>query len=161
MINYRFFYNSIWTPWIPYSTNFTLFGQGLHYLEYYSVDNVGNVEETHNQTHYVDDTPPVVTISVTPCSLWPPNNKMKNVLVSGSATDAGSGIASITFIVEDEYNLVEPTITGFGQTIQLQAMRYGYDFDGRTYTITATATDNLGHVTTASTVVLVPHDQGN
>ena len=160
-IYYRIWYNSIWTPWMDYHLNFTLIGEGKHYLEFYSVDNVGNVEEAHNQTHYVDDSLPIVTISASPSSLWPPNNKMENVLISGSATDAGSGIASITFTVEDEYNLVEPTLTGFGQTIQLQAMRYGYDMDGRTYTITATATDNLGHLTTASTIVRVPHDQGN
>ena len=158
---YRIWYNGIWTPWNEYTGNFTLTGEGKHYLEYYSVDNAGNVEETHNQTHYVDDIVPVVTISASPSSLWPPNNKMKNVLISGSATDAGSGIAPLVFSVEDEYNLVKPTITYFGQIIQLQAMRYGYDMNGRTYTITATATDNLGHVTTASTIVRVPHDQGN
>lgn len=160
-IYYRIWYNGAWTPWNEYTDNFTLTGEGKHYLEYYSIDNVGNVETTQNQTHYVDNTTPTVTVSASPNSLWPPNNKMKNVLISGSATDAGSGIASITFTVEDEYNLVEPTLTGFGQTIQLQAKRYGYDFDGRIYTITATATDNLGHVTTASTLVLVSHDQGN
>ena len=32
--------------------------------------------------------------------------------------------------------------------------------DGRKYTITATETDNLGHATTKSTIVRVPHDQG-
>lgn len=158
---YRIWYNGIWTPWNEYTGNFTLTGEEKHYLEYYSVDYAGNIEETHNQTHYVDDSPPVVTISASPNSLWPPNHKMKNVLISGSATDAGSGIASVTFAVVDEYDLVEPTITGFGQTIQLQAMRYGYDMNGRTYTITATATDNLGHIATSSTIVRVPHDQGN
>jgi len=160
-IYYRIWYNSIWTPWMEYLQNFTLAGEGKHYLEYYSVDTVGNVEDTHNQTHYVDDSLPVVTISASPTILWPPNHKMKNVLISGSATDAGSGIASVTFTVEDEYNLVEPTLTAFGQIIQLEAWRNGNDMDGRIYTITATATDNLGHVTTALTIVRVPHDQGN
>jgi len=158
---YRIWYSGTWTPWNEYAGNFTLSGEGKHYIEYYSTDIDGNTEAVHNQTHYVDDTVPVVTISASPNSLWPPNHKMKNVLVGGSATDAVSGIASITFTVEDEYDLVEPTLTGFGQTIQLQAMRYGYDMDGRTYTITATATDNLGHIATASAIVLVPHDQGN
>jgi len=157
----RIWYNDEWTDWIEYTGNFTLSGEGKHYLEYYSVDNAGNIEEVHNQTHYVDDSPPVITISASPNELWPPNHKMKNVLISGSATDAGSGIASVTFAVIDEYDQVEPTITHFGQTIQLEAWRNGDDMDGRTYTITATATDNLGNVATASTVVLVPHDQGN
>jgi len=160
-IYYRIWFDIIWTPWTKYTSNFTLSGEGKHYLEFYSVDNAGNVEVTHNQTHYVDDSPPVATISASPNSLWPPNHQMKNVVITGSATDTGSGIASVTFTVVDEYDLVEPTLTGFGQTIQLEAWRNGNDRDGRTYTITATATDNLGHVTTASSVVLVPHDQGN
>jgi len=158
---YRVWYNGVWDDWMIYAGKFTLSGEGKHYLEYYSVDNVGNVEETHNQTHYVDNSPPVVTISAFPIILWPPNHKMKNVCISGSATDAGSGIATVTFTIVDEYDLVEPTLTGFGQIIQLEAWRNGNDMDGRTYTITATATDNLGYVATASTVVRVPHDQGN
>jgi hypothetical protein len=157
---YRIWYNGAWNSWMEYTSNFSLSSEGIHYLEYYSVDNAGNIEETHNQTHYVDNSPPVMTISGSPNSLWPPNHKMKNVVISGSAIDTGSGIASLAFTVVDEYDQVEPTITGFGQTIQLEAWRYGNDMEGRTYTITATATDNLGHVTTASTVVLVPHDQG-
>jgi hypothetical protein len=112
------------------------------------------------QFNFFDDTSPGVILSVTPNMLWPPNNEMRNVLISGSATDEGSGIASIIFNVVDEYDIVEPMITDFGQTIQLQAMRFGYDFNGRLYTITATATDNFGNVATASTVVLVPHDLG-
>lgn len=159
-IYYRIWYTQEWTPWIKYFNNFTLSGEGKHYLEYFSVDNAGNVEETYNQTYYIDDSPPIVTISASPNALWPPNHKMKNVLISGSATDAGTGIATITFTVVDEYGQVQPTITHFGQTIQLEAWRNGNDMDGRAYTITAIATDNLGHAATASTVVLVPHDQG-
>jgi len=61
---YRVWYKGGWTPWMEYNGNFTLKGEGKHYLEYYSVDNAGNQEEIHNQTHYVDDTPPVTCISV-------------------------------------------------------------------------------------------------
>ena len=50
---YRIWYNNVWTPWIEYRGNFTLTGEGKHYLEYYSVDNAGSVEEVHNQTHYI------------------------------------------------------------------------------------------------------------
>ncbi len=55
---YRIWYNGTWTSWITYTLPFTLSGTGMHYLEYYSVDNVGNKETVHNQTHYVDSTPP-------------------------------------------------------------------------------------------------------
>lgn len=55
---YRIWFNGSWYNWIVYTGPFTLSGEGMHYLEYYSVDNAGNIEATHNQTHYVDDTPP-------------------------------------------------------------------------------------------------------
>jgi len=57
---YRIWYNHSWTPWIEYNGNFTLTGEDKHYLEYYSVDNAGNIEEVHNHTHFVDDTPPLI-----------------------------------------------------------------------------------------------------
>ncbi|RLF52632.1 MAG: hypothetical protein DRN19_00590 [Thermoplasmata archaeon] len=60
---YRIWYNDIWSNWIEYTGNFTLSGEGKHYLEYYSVDNAGNIEDVHNQTHYVDDSPPITSIS--------------------------------------------------------------------------------------------------
>jgi len=60
---YRIWYKGSWTPWMEYKGNFTLSGECKHYLEYYSVDKAGNVEEVHNQTHYVDDSPPVTDLS--------------------------------------------------------------------------------------------------
>ncbi len=59
---YRIWYNGSWTPWTEYTGSFTLSGQCIHYLEYYSVDVAGNVENTTNHTYYVDDTPPVATV---------------------------------------------------------------------------------------------------
>ncbi|HEC89831.1 MAG TPA: PKD domain-containing protein, partial [Thermoplasmatales archaeon] len=59
---YRIWHNDAWSDWIEYHGNFTLTGEGRHCLEYYSVDNAGNIEEVHNQTHFVDDISPVTTI---------------------------------------------------------------------------------------------------
>jgi len=56
---YRIWYKGSWTPWMEYKGNFTLKGECKHYLEYYSVDKAGNQERIHNQTHFVDDSPPV------------------------------------------------------------------------------------------------------
>jgi len=63
---YKTWYNGLWTPWVEYIGNFTLLGEGKHIIEYYSIDNVGNVEEVHNQTHYVDDTPPQIVEIILP-----------------------------------------------------------------------------------------------
>jgi len=61
---YRIWYKGRWTPWMEYNGNFTLSGECKHYLEYYSTDYAGNQENIHNQTHFVDDTPPKTAILV-------------------------------------------------------------------------------------------------
>ncbi|MEM2388513.1 MAG: hypothetical protein QXW78_05315, partial [Candidatus Thermoplasmatota archaeon] len=58
---YRIWYDGAWTDWITYTGPFTLTGECLHYLEYYSEDKAGTIEDVHNQTHYVDNTPPTTT----------------------------------------------------------------------------------------------------
>lgn len=110
-------------------------------------------------TYKKDDTPPTVELFTDPSVLWPPDHKMVNVFIGGRATDDESGVASVVFTVTDEYGSIKPVLSGFNSTIQLEAWRDGSDKDGRTYTITAIATDAAGNSTTATTVVLVPHDQ--
>jgi hypothetical protein len=85
---------------------------------------------------------------------------MVNVLVGGSASDEGSGIASVLIKVTDEYGIYNMTVPGFGSTIRLVASRAGKDKDGRFYTITAVVTDKSGNQSTTTTTVFVPHDQG-
>lgn len=106
-----------------------------------------------------DKTPPQLTLSATPDSLWPPNGKMVNVTISGWAADNLSGVAFVEFTVTDEYGQVQPAITDFNTTISLEASREETDKDGRQYTITAIATDRAGNKSTLSTVVTVLHDQ--
>ncbi|MEM2583814.1 MAG: right-handed parallel beta-helix repeat-containing protein, partial [Candidatus Thermoplasmatota archaeon] len=60
---YRIWYDGAWTDWITYTGPFTLTGECLHYLEYYSEDKAGTIEDVHNQTHYVDNTPPTTTLT--------------------------------------------------------------------------------------------------
>jgi Pro-kumamolisin, activation domain/Bacterial Ig-like domain (group 1) len=115
-----------------------------------------------------DTTPPAITVSATPGMLWPPNGKMVEVTISGTIADSGSGVngGTAAYAVTDEYGLVQPSgsITldengNYSFTIQLQASRLGTDKDGRQYTITVTAQDNAGNGGSASTVVVVSHDQ--
>ena len=102
--------------------------------------------------------------------LWPPNGKPVVVTVSGTVTPGtqpiSSGIAA--YAVADEYGQVQPsgTITlGSGGSysfgVSLIAARNGDDQDGRTYTIVVGAKDAIGNLGSCSTVVTVPHDQGN
>jgi hypothetical protein len=120
----------------------------------------------------VDTTPPAMTVAASPTMLWPPNGKLVPIMVSGAITDepSGSGVNldSTAYGVTDEYGQIEPngslTLEADGSyvfTVSLEASRRGNDQDGRHYTITVSAKDNAGNLGTASTVVTVPHDQGN
>jgi hypothetical protein len=151
-----------------YAAPFSVSGDGTHVVSYWSVDQAGN-EETHRSTTIaIDGTAPVVSVTATPAQLWPPNGKLVDVTVSGSATDAGSGLdsSSAAFSVADEYGAVQPSGPlavaadgSYSVHVSLEARRDGSDLDGRKYAVTVTASDLAGNVGTASFVVLVPHDQ--
>jgi hypothetical protein len=113
-------------------------------------------------------TPPVITLSTTPTSLWPPNGKMVPVTVSGTITDTGCTLTSAAYAVKDEYGAVQPsgpvTLSAGGAysfTVLLQASRLGTDTDGRRYMVTVRANDNAGNNGSKTTVVTVPHDRGH
>ena len=83
----------------------------------------------------------MITVSATPETLWPPNGKMVPVTISGTITDAGSGVDASTaaYAVTDEYRQVQPTGSvplrpdgKYAFTIQLQALWNGDDTVGST-----------------------------
>ena len=124
------------------------------------MDNAGNTEAAKTLEVKIDKTAPTVNITANPNTLWPPNHKMVGVSIGGDAADSLSNIAATTFSVEDEYNTVEPAISGFGSIIQLESWREGNDKDGRIYTISVISRDRADNQTSISTTVLCPHDQG-
>lgn len=121
-----------------------------------------------NKIVLADTTPPVVTLSVTPSLIWPPNDRMVPITVRGKITDAASGVlaSTVEYTVKDEYGLVQPnghiTLDGAGNysfTLLLRASRDGKDSDGRTYHIQVSAYDNAGNRGVKWSNVIVPHDQ--
>jgi uncharacterized lipoprotein YddW (UPF0748 family) len=112
-----------------------------------------------------DPDSPVITLSVSPGDLWPPDGALRAVTASISASDASP--MSLRLTVTDEYGLVEVTpmtMGGGGQltwtpSFEIEASRLGEDLDGRTYTVTLTATDAACNTATASATVRVAHDQ--
>jgi hypothetical protein len=118
-----------------------------------------------------DVTPPLISVSATPKTLWPPNGQMVLVTISGTIKDIESGVnpSAATYAVTDEYGLIQPndfitnldeTTGNYTFTIQLQALRNGNDRDGRQYTISIIAQDNAGNTGSKDTSVIVPHGQG-
>jgi VCBS repeat-containing protein len=135
-----------------------------------ATDEAGNSSSATFRVMVRDTTAPVITATVTPSTLWPPNGKAVTVQVSGRITDLGSGVdpASATFTTVDSYGQVQPHGTfgvdsngNFSFSLQLEARRNGQDKAGRTYSITIRVKDKAGNLGTLTLSVLVPHDQGN
>jgi len=78
--------------WTEYSSSFFLSGDGDRYVEWYSEDNVGNVENISWRVPRVDDTPPATAISIgEPKYLTGGNFVRSSTPLTLSATDGGVG----------------------------------------------------------------------
>lgn len=125
----------------------------------------------------VDTTPPVLGLTVSPDSLWPPNHKMVSIIVTKTVSDNRDPdpfveLLSITMNESEETNTYEPSYdqtVGDGHTLNdifvdtegnifLRAERSGTG-DGRVYSIIYQATDFSGNSATATANVIVPHSQ--
>ncbi|HXI21921.1 MAG TPA: hypothetical protein VNH46_12575, partial [Gemmatimonadales bacterium] len=145
--------------------------EGRYTLGFCVVDRQYGRRSTHMLVPIrIDMTPPQVSVGVNIDSLWPPNGKPVAVTVSGTATDALSGLSApeISYRVVDEYGADQPSGKAavdpaghFAFTVDLIAARSGTDPDGRSYLVEVTATDNADNTTTAGATVLFPHDQGH
>ncbi|HEY3885794.1 MAG TPA: hypothetical protein VGL62_11335, partial [Vicinamibacterales bacterium] len=157
-------------PQQTYSGPFTVSGDGVHQITFWSVDKEGDVEAANSRTIKIDTTAPTVAVSASLTSLWPPNNKFVSDVISGTALDATSMInpAAVSFRVIDSYGVVQPsgsvTVNANGSysfVVSLEASRQGTDLGGRQYIIIVMASDLAGNTSTASVTVTVPHDQGH
>ena len=115
----------------------------------------------------LDVNPPVITLSVTPDILWPPNHKMIPIMITVSANDDFDPnptlVLDLISVNEGDNTVGDGSTTndievGEEGTIYLRAERSGTG-GGRTYTITYKATDASGNSASASTTVTVPHDR--
>jgi len=157
------------TNWQPYAGSFTISAEGVTTVSYRSTDRAGNVEAVKTLVVMLDKTVPTVSLSANPERISPPNGKTVPVTLTLSGTDAVSGLASVSYVVTDEYgaSLSIPTRTLSGnsaswtETLLVEARRNGGDIDGRLYRVTATVTDVAGNTSPATTDIIVSHDQRN
>jgi hypothetical protein len=145
-----------------------LFPLGSTTVTWTAIDGSGN-PGTDTQTVTIEDTiPPVLTVSVTPSTIWPPNHKMVTITADITATDGcddnvevrlvsivsneadnGQGDGNTTNDIQDaEYGTDD-------REFKLRAERSGKG-SGRVYTITYEAEDNAGNTTTRQVIVTVP-----
>lgn len=154
--------------WLPYNGSFVFSTEGTTTILYRSRDRGGNTETAKSITLKIDTSAPVLALNATPSVIWPATGEMINVRLRGTGSDSVSGLASVSYVVTDEYgtplNLPLRTLSGGSsnwiEVLALEARRDGTDLDGRLYVVTATLTDVAGNTTTTTKNILVPHDQG-
>ncbi len=120
-------------------------------------DKAGNTSEFKFSGINIDKTAPIINLSTDPDILWPPNNKLVDVKLSGEILETNLHLSN--FSLEDEYDQIEPDISDLNQTIKLEASRKGSDKDGRVYTLKAKAQDLAGNSSEKIVTIIVPHDK--
>jgi hypothetical protein len=114
----------------------------------------------------IDTTPPTLTVSLSPATLWPPNDKLVSVTAAITVKDDYDPAPEIQLVsitaneVLDKDDIKGALPGTDSRQFMLKAEREGKNKAGRIYTVTYSATDASGNKATASATVTVPHDQG-
>jgi hypothetical protein len=146
-----------------FTAPFTVSAPGTHTINYWSVDMAGNAVQSQALIVRIDGAAPVISLVANPSNA-PKSNKPLNVTVSGSVTDAPSGVnlSGTTYSVVDEYGVSQPSGSvvlqpngSFSFTLSLPATRKGNDLDGHTYTITVQGKDQAGNTGAVSATVRI------
>jgi hypothetical protein len=131
--------------------------EGKNVITAVSADVAGNAVTT-TATVVLATKPPEITIKTSTDVIWPANNKMVPVTITGGVESYGSSIKTVAISVSDEYGKYKYSNLKFGSTVMLEASRKGNDKDGRKYTITVVVTGQSGVKTSKTATVVVPHD---
>ncbi len=128
-------------------------------------DGSGNQSTCQTHVRVVDTTSPTIGDPLaSPALLWPPDHTMRNVSVGYSAADLCSPVHCALTVTSNE----PVNGTGDGDVapdwvvlddhhLQLRAERAGTG-SGRVYIVSINCSDTLGHASTKSATVPVPHD---
>ncbi len=135
-----------------------------------------------------DATPPTLTASAAPSTMWPPNHKYVSINLSAAGSDNCSAVTFTATVTSNEADNARgrgdgnttgdirvttasgsvllssdasPTVSfdPVNDQLELRAERAGRG-SGRVYTIVVTATDASGNSSSVTVTVTVTHDQG-
>ena len=116
-----------------------------------------------------EEQPPMLSVTVSPSRLWPPNHGYRRVMATATASDNSGAAPTVTFVSATsnepdnapggaDGNTVNDIIRRGDRAFDLRAER-NENGSGRVYTIRYRATDACGNATVASATVTVPISQ--
>ena len=155
--------------WTEYNGPINSLTEGKNVVDYRSIDNAGNVEETKSIEVKIDKTAPTLNVSFDQSVITDKNHQLVPINASVEADDNLSGVASyeLVSIVSNQ----QDNGKGSGNTTQdIQGAEFGTsdlnflvraersDSGDRVYTVTYKATDNAGNTVTTSQDIVVKHD---
>ena len=111
--------------------------------KYRAWDNLGNIESTKSQTIRLDSLAPTVAIT----SPTAGSTVTGNVKIDASATDGGSGVASVKFYVDGQ---LDATVTALPYRDNWNSKK----FSKGQHTLTAVAVDAAGNAATSTAVTV-------
>ena len=139
-----------------------------------ATDVSGNTANCATSAMVRDTMPPVLTLTVIPTTLWPPNHRMVPVQVGWQVSDACDPAAGVALVSATSTESDDALGNGDGSTtgdlqdvsigtpdtsVLLRAERSA-DGPGRVYTLTYAARDASANTSSALGIVTVPHDEG-
>jgi hypothetical protein len=153
---------------------FTLSADGIHKLDFGSVDRVGNVETPRpTQQVKIDGTAPSVTVTADISIFHKEDDKIVRIAISGSISDLTSGVnpSSTMFAIKNEDGISQaagPVTVGadgkYSFTISFDPTRGGEHKENREherYEIAVSAQDNAGNQGSSSAFVVDHQERGD
>jgi hypothetical protein len=136
-----------------------VFPVGQTLITYTATDASGHTASVTQAVTVIDNTLPVISNMVaSPSTLWPPNREMVDVTVSYQAADNCAILGTKLSVSSNEPDAVDWEVLD-AHRVRLRAKRAARQ-GARLYTITITAWDVHGNVSSQNVIVRVPQSNG-
>lgn len=150
-----------WSSWSSTASAQLTLSDGSHVFYARSMDESGNIDPTPAQAGFTVDTAvPSLIINNAANTQMKSDRTTKYVKITGTVSDAASGLSTVTYKVVDEYGLNNSsgtlsTSSSFSFSVPIKVYCKYRDTNGRRYTITVTATDKAKNTTSKSVFITI------